>query len=965
MVGQFTNNVAAEIQLPGCRLDLGRGTLVRRGTTLTSRRQVVRLLAYLCTRRNTMVSREELARALWADGGGSDGALNFCVARAREVLQHVSGARLVTIRGRGYRLELEPESRGVGPGTLLACSRHTPPAGRVNSGLLERSKEIAVVTSQLEDAATWRQPRITLVSSDVGFGKTALGGAIEVHAASRGFGHIWSGCIEGETEPPGWPWPDVLERLRGEDRPGAPDSDQLPAPIDTQRHRFCGRVLQALSDYRGGVPLLVVLDNMHLADELALSVCHHLLARGRSLPVHVVLLVRTQIGARESEGLSMLRTQAVEISLPPLSREASRCLIRRCHPGMNAELEQAVLETGRGNPLFLVKACARASTNPSLDSAAVIRHGLAHVLPVQLKSLPARATQLLHVAAVLGMRFQLPVVASALEWSIAEAQQYLQPALSARMVLVASTLEYRFDSESTRQFLVDEIGSIEKAVLHWRIGLALRLSADNCTGRDHAAAYHLTQGASDQTQAALAFDACEESGTRALRDCSFEAAASRFSDALAMSELARPEPQRLIGVLCHSAFAHRHAGRLGQARECAWRALRLADQNANGEYFAEAALRIAELSLNRASGNQHVLEALLRAALRIKRGTERHCHLLLCTAELMFASESADISSLAREARQVYSDAQTARAKGLLDCCEVLALWNCPDESERLLELLERASTTSDEAEDRERVAKLDLLYAGINLRLCRMSEYRHGIRQAAQVAEQMPFSAPALLVSIARAALAAFRGQLQSTDLIAHAYQQSEQVTPERVLQAATMQRLLYAVENPSSTQLSELISQVPVPHWSTRSGQVHRAFFQAMLGDDAGSFATFEHQASDGLYDANANDSLGVVALRCELAAHHGDRRYARQTLDALSPFASQLATIGCVDAIVAPLGFSLGALATLVGDLELAHQLYSRGAAASQLVGAFNWVRRCQLARERLRDMELPTPLRIRRD
>lgn len=86
-------------------LDLPRFELRRNGDTIPLRRKAFDLIVYLLTRRDRVVSRQELLGALWPDQIVSDGVLDSCLVTARRALGD-SGRRqrvIKTQHGRGYR----------------------------------------------------------------------------------------------------------------------------------------------------------------------------------------------------------------------------------------------------------------------------------------------------------------------------------------------------------------------------------------------------------------------------------------------------------------------------------------------------------------------------------------------------------------------------------------------------------------------------------------------------------------------------------------------------------------------------------------------------------------------------------------------------------------------------------------------------------------------------------------------
>ena len=95
---------------PGLRLDTGarRVWVGQAEVSLTSKEYDV--LALLCEQRGTVVTRERLMDDVWDENWhGSTKTPDVTVGRLRQKLEeHASPARVVTVRGVGFRVEDDP-----------------------------------------------------------------------------------------------------------------------------------------------------------------------------------------------------------------------------------------------------------------------------------------------------------------------------------------------------------------------------------------------------------------------------------------------------------------------------------------------------------------------------------------------------------------------------------------------------------------------------------------------------------------------------------------------------------------------------------------------------------------------------------------------------------------------------------------------------------------------------------------
>lgn len=153
-----------------------------------------------------------------------------------------------------------------------------------------RASELAAVRSVLAAAADGHG-RMVLVGGEPGIGKTRLAEEAAVHARERGMSVVWGRCWDGDSGPGYWPWIQVLRALAHADLlstavaelgsvadelarlvpdvVGGSVSARPSGDVEAEGARFrlfdgMGQVLAAAAER---TPLLVVLDDLHRADE--------------------------------------------------------------------------------------------------------------------------------------------------------------------------------------------------------------------------------------------------------------------------------------------------------------------------------------------------------------------------------------------------------------------------------------------------------------------------------------------------------------------------------------------------------------------------------------------------------------------------------------------------------------------------------------------------------------------------
>ena len=140
----------------------------------------------------------------------------------------------------------------------------------VGGGILGRHRELEMLATWL-GAARGGAGRLVLCVGEPGIGKTRLAQEVAGIALAGGTTVSWGRCVEGEGAPAFWPWRQVLRSL------GVEPDTVLTADVESPEDRF--RVFEAVArTVRGaaaGRGLVVILDDIHWADEPSLLILRH------------------------------------------------------------------------------------------------------------------------------------------------------------------------------------------------------------------------------------------------------------------------------------------------------------------------------------------------------------------------------------------------------------------------------------------------------------------------------------------------------------------------------------------------------------------------------------------------------------------------------------------------------------------------------------------------------------------
>ena len=249
-------------------------------------------------------------------------------------------------------------------------------------------------------------------------------------------------------------------------------------------------------------PLVVVLDDLHWADEASLALFENLFAVTDAAPLMFCLIFRE----RHDKGCWRLRDRAAaeyshrytEVALDRLDPADSRHLLYRLAPGASFghELEAEILDKTAGNPFYLEEVIRSLIASGALvrDDAAAPRNGLAECWRVtdraaqitvpdtlqgailaRIDRLTEDARQALQMAAVIGRRFEAQVLSGLTE---AEAEmEGLLAQLERSDLIETAALEprpvYAFPDALVQEVAYESLLVQRREEFHGRVGTTL------------------------------------------------------------------------------------------------------------------------------------------------------------------------------------------------------------------------------------------------------------------------------------------------------------------------------------------------------------------------------------------------------------------------------------------------------------------------------------------------------------
>ncbi|MGW1132209.1 ATP-binding protein [Streptomyces griseoluteus] len=370
--------------------------------------------------------------------------------------------------------------------------------------LLEREAVLQDLTGHLKVAVSG-PGRLALVRGETGIGKTAV-----VHRLARladPHVRVLSGACDPLATPrPLGPLKDLAPNL------GAAARTALTGALagTCRSDEFFDCLLADLSSY----PSLLVVEDVHWADEATMDLLRHLTRRLPGVPALVVVTYRDDEIGRTHDLTALLGTLAghpwvYRHDLLPLSRRA----VAQLAAGHAVDAEQ-VYRVSAGNP-FVVASVLAAPTEPV---PATVREAVAG----RLAGLSASARRVVDVLAVLGRRVSLPLLAGVLP----APEEALDEAVACGIVRTEGrTAEFR--QELARQAVLEAVPAAHRLRVH-RQALAL-MRPGPVTADDLAPLADHAEGAGD---AAAVLEYAPAAAAHAAASGAHREAAAQYARAL-------------------------------------------------------------------------------------------------------------------------------------------------------------------------------------------------------------------------------------------------------------------------------------------------------------------------------------------------------------------------------------------------------------------------------------------------
>jgi DNA-binding SARP family transcriptional activator/tetratricopeptide (TPR) repeat protein len=923
-------------------------------------------------------------------------ALYRC-GRQAEALDAYRQARSVLVGAIG--VEPGPELRRLQQAILVQDPALGPPTPAASPGaaqqprngrepdapafLVGRARELNALLSALEQVLAGRGA-LFLLAGEPGIGKSRLSVEVARHARDRGAEVLFGRCWEAGGAPAYWPWVQALrahvrhrdpDELRHELGAGAseiaqvlPELNELfadlpdPPSLAPEAARF--RLFESLASFlvtvAGSRPVVLVLDDLHAADEPSLLLLQFVAGQLRDAPLMVVGAYR-DVDLRPDTPLASV---VAELRREPVTHELALAGLSEAEVGRMIESSSgvqppqsavaAIHHRTEGNPLFVGEVVRLLSSEGRLTQVTEapaetlpIPPGVREVIGRRMRLLGDDSRRVLALAAVLGHEFEFRAVVHLSRLSEPQLLEVLEEAVRVHVLaeVPAAPDRLRFAHALIRDALYGELGALRRPRLHRDVGEALEaFYGENREPHVAELAHHfLAAGGAADVAKAVAY--ARAAGDRAVRLFAFEEAVRLYGAALDALERDGGTTHRArCELLVALADAQSRAGDDRTAKVTYLRAAELAKAGELPELLARAAAGYGGRFVWARGATDERLIPLLEDALAAIGDADSILRVQLLSR---LATALCDDPSRERRERVWQQAVQIARRLGdpatlayALDAG--IAATEGPHKVQESLAQAREVVSLATSIGDRERG------FGGHEHAFWAAWQLGDADRRSAElasltrIAQELQQPAQLWLATAAQAALALSDGRLgEAEDLSERARElgeraQSWNATATRKLQLFVLSRergQLEAFENDVRDFPHEfpspLVHQCVLAYTCARLNATAegRAVVEELLGRDL----TRWHVDSEWLFS---------IALLAEAAATLGDEGQAARLYPVLLPYGS-LNAVAPIEAALGSASRALGMLATVLGRFADATRHYDDALQMNRRMGARPWV------------------------
>ena len=883
------------------------------------------------------------------------------------------------------------EELGIEPGRTLrelhqAILRQDPgldpfPASQPDSAhrvFVGRGSELARLDEALDDVFAGRG-RLVLLVGEPGIGKSRLADELSSRAAARGARVLVGRAWEAGGAPAYWPWlqslrayvrASELDILRAQLDAGGADLAQLlpelrelfpelpeASGVESEGARF--RLFEATTSFLLAAardrPLVVVLDDLHAADEPSLLLLRFVargLAAGRLLLVcalrDVDPVLRDPLSSTVAEVLR--EAQTVRLALAGLDEsEVAEYIQASTGVEPSAGLVSAINSETDGNPLFVGEIVRLLDSEDRIaepDGQVSIPPEVRAVIGRRIERLSTECQSLLISASVLGRELRVDALARLSGRAHDEVLGVLDEAMRERVLeeVPGAPGRLRFAHALIRDTLYEDLTPARRMKLHKEAGLALEAVHVGDPGP------HLSELALHFVAAApagvadKAVEYARRAGDRAVAQLAFEEAARLYELALALED----EPVGRCELLISLGEVQARAGSTVVSKDSYLRAAELAQSLGLVDRLAQAALGYGGRIIFELSKGDEVWVPLLESALAAlgPGDSPSRVRLLARLAALREAGFVAEEkAALGREALEM-----ARRLGDPATLVYALTAYIPASESPRnLLELLALATELLNLAldlGDEERTLEAYEHRLGRLLELGEIQAARADLDAMRQLARELQQPAQSWLVTASEARQALLAGSFDEAEsLIPQALGFGESAHAAIATNAFRLQLFLLRREQGRLAEVEDIARRSDAEFPASRVWRCVLAQMTAELGLNAESKRTLDGLAADDFAGLPFREAwLVSMSFLAEAAAALDEVAHASVLYELLLPYADRIG-VTYPEISTGSMARYLGLLAATERRYDDAIRHYQQALRVNEGIGARSWLAHTQ--------------------
>jgi len=396
----------------------------------------------------------------------------------------------------------------------------TPEWTHSGATFVGRARELVELRAALDDAIGGKG-RLFLLAGEPGIGKTRLADEFSRVAVEQGVRVLWGRCWEGGGAPPYWPLCAIIRgciegcstaqqevllgpgtrevaQLIPEFRPSRPSLEETRTISDPEsaRFRLFGSVATFLGNAARIAPLLIVIEDLHDADQPSLQMLRFVARETKAARIMILSTYR-DIEIRQSPELGKLigdlNREGWTVPLAGLNQTEVRQFVEQLS-GQKAKekLVADLWHATNGNPLFVEGVVRMLISEGKIDSetsAFEIPDGVRESIRRRLAALSSETQTVLSIASAIGNEFDFRLLERASGIPAAQVAEQLEDAMRVGIVTGGGT-QFRFSHALVREALYKDLPASRRIELHGLIGAAIEEIHENDLGSHLAVLAH-------------------------------------------------------------------------------------------------------------------------------------------------------------------------------------------------------------------------------------------------------------------------------------------------------------------------------------------------------------------------------------------------------------------------------------------------------------------------------------------